>query len=218
MPKVNDKYFEGKRNLILDAAFRACMKKPLYEVTMKDIIEETGFSQGGIYRYYNNIHEIFFALVDKETSGKQLREKTDAALSSDGTPEQIIAELIKLIFHYTEGDVGKIIFELSVILANDPEMYEKFCEQVAITADETYLAEKTAAYIAAKIEDGYFKPIAPLEDIMSLLAATVDGINRDVIMTKYYKVKPDMPEFDIHKLSALLTKQLILTLGGNIND
>ena len=218
MPKVNDIYFEEKRNGILNAAFRVCLKKPLYEVTMKDIIEETGLSQGGIYRYYNNIHEIFFALADKETRDKQLREKTDAVLSSANTPEEVIAELIKLIFHYTEGDVGKIIFELSLILANDPEMYEKFCEQVSVISDESYLAEKAAAYIAEKIETGYFKPIAPLEDILSLLSASVDGVNRDVIMTKYYKVKPDLPVFDIKKLTALLTKQLILTLGGKIND
>ncbi|MDR0839816.1 MAG: TetR/AcrR family transcriptional regulator [Christensenellaceae bacterium] len=215
MPKVNDVYFEEKRKQILDAAFRACMNKPLYEVTMKDIIEETGFSQGGIYRYYNNIHEIFFALVDRKTKDNCLREKTDEILEY-GVPEQIMAGLIELIFLDTVGDVGKILFELSVTFANDPELYANFCEQVKITADEAYLFEKSAAFVAAKIEDGYFEPIAPISDVLALLVATIDGIKRDVIMTKYYKIKSYMPEFDMPKLSKLLTKQLILALGGDL--
>ena len=51
MPKVNEAYISEKKQVILDATFRICMRKPVYQVTMKDVIKETGMSQGGIYRY-----------------------------------------------------------------------------------------------------------------------------------------------------------------------
>ena len=49
MPKVSDAYFEKKRNEILDAAYAVAMEKPVYTVSMRDIIQRSGLSQGGIY-------------------------------------------------------------------------------------------------------------------------------------------------------------------------
>ena len=54
MPKVKDEYLENKRNQILDAAFAVCKRKPVYDVAMTDIVTETGMSQGGVYKYFNN--------------------------------------------------------------------------------------------------------------------------------------------------------------------
>lgn len=63
MPKVNEAYISEKKQVILDATFRICMRKPVYQVTMKDVIKETGnMSQGGIYRYYANFYDIFICL------------------------------------------------------------------------------------------------------------------------------------------------------------
>ena len=55
MPKVNQEYFENKRKIILEAAMRVFQRKPAYSVTMKDIVKESGLSQGGVYKYYSNI-------------------------------------------------------------------------------------------------------------------------------------------------------------------
>ena len=46
MPKVKNEYLENKRNQILDAAFAVCKRKPAYDITMTDIVSETGMSQG----------------------------------------------------------------------------------------------------------------------------------------------------------------------------
>ena len=46
MPKVSEEYFKKKKNNILDAAFRVCLKKPVASIEMKDVIEENGFSHG----------------------------------------------------------------------------------------------------------------------------------------------------------------------------
>ena len=57
MPKVSDEYFEKKKQLIVDAAYKVCLRKPVEMVTMMDVIEETGLSQGGIYRFYKEAEE-----------------------------------------------------------------------------------------------------------------------------------------------------------------
>ncbi len=49
MPKVTQEYIENKKKFIADAAYRVCLRKPVEMVTMMDVIEETGLSQGGIY-------------------------------------------------------------------------------------------------------------------------------------------------------------------------
>ena len=67
MPKVKSEYLESKRNQILDAAFEVCKRKPAYDVTMTDVVSETGMSQGGVYKYFNNIDLVLAALIDRAT-------------------------------------------------------------------------------------------------------------------------------------------------------
>ena len=59
MPKVTEEYINNKKNLIIRAAYDLCIRKTVSTVTMQDIINETGLSQGGIYRFYKDIDEIF---------------------------------------------------------------------------------------------------------------------------------------------------------------
>ncbi len=73
MPKVNDEYLQDKREQILDAATRVCMRKPVYSIAMRDIITETGWSQGAIYRYFKNVHLILFELMNRQTAGLRNR-------------------------------------------------------------------------------------------------------------------------------------------------
>ena len=55
MPKVSEEYYKQKRREIIDAAYRVCARKPITSIDMKDIIAETGFSHGVIYRYYKDL-------------------------------------------------------------------------------------------------------------------------------------------------------------------
>ena len=61
MPKVTQAYINQKKNLIVQSAAICCDKKAVCSVTMQDVIDESGLSQGGIYRFYQNIDDI---LVD----------------------------------------------------------------------------------------------------------------------------------------------------------
>ena len=63
MPKVTEEYIENKKKRIIEAAYALCLRKTVSTVTMQDIINETGLSQGGIYRFYHDIDEIFSAMI-----------------------------------------------------------------------------------------------------------------------------------------------------------
>lgn len=68
MPKVSQEYLDNKRNAIVSAALKVCKSKPLYQITMKDIIRESGVSQGGIYRYFKSIDEILVEVINRSSS------------------------------------------------------------------------------------------------------------------------------------------------------
>ena len=77
MPKVSEEYYEKKRREIIDAAYRVCARKPITSVEMKDIIAETGFSHGVIYRYYKDLDEIFKDLVITINSENRIDDRLD---------------------------------------------------------------------------------------------------------------------------------------------
>ena len=72
MPRVSEEYFENKRKEILDAAYRVCVRKPITSVVMKDIIDETGFSHGVIYKYYKDLDEVLTDLVIRINSENRI--------------------------------------------------------------------------------------------------------------------------------------------------
>jgi AcrR family transcriptional regulator len=219
MPKVDDTYFEEKRNQILDSTYRVCIKKPLNVITMKDVIDEAKLSRGGIYRYYSNFYDVLFALIERETHDIHLRERVDEIFERSTSPEMITAKIIEVVLE-DHGDIEKILFELTLIFARAPELYKRFYDKTTIEQDEGYLMEKSAAYISAKAEEGYFKPIAPVQDLLSMLVASIDGIKRDVILTKYYEDEnTQIPfSFDLRTLTLVLSKSFILALGGNLKN
>ena len=81
MPKVSEEYYKNKRKEIVDAAYRVCTRKPISSVEMKDIIEETGFSHGVVYRYYKDLDEVLKDLVITINENNKIDDKLDAILS-----------------------------------------------------------------------------------------------------------------------------------------
>lgn len=54
-----------KRELILEHAKNVFIRKGFSQVTMKDIIDESNISRGGIYLYFSSIDEIFVEVVKR---------------------------------------------------------------------------------------------------------------------------------------------------------
>lgn len=66
------------RNSAFPIDIQTCLQKTVSTVTMQDIIDRTGLSQGGIYRFYKDIDDIFADMI------RQLRERTSIRERADG--------------------------------------------------------------------------------------------------------------------------------------
>jgi len=61
MPRVSDEYLDGRRQQIMDAAFRCFARKGFHQTTMREIYTESGLSAGAIYHYFSSKEEIIKA-------------------------------------------------------------------------------------------------------------------------------------------------------------
>jgi len=216
MPKMKADYFAQKRNEILDAAFAVCMKNPLHEVSMRDIISEVGFSQGNIYRYFSNFDEILIALINRGAIDYDVKSAVDEAIVSDKLPEKVIKDIIgiwdKAILDSFLG-TGKILYEVTALYANDKERMLRFISGNIAIENQTYLKEKFFAFIHQKVNESYFNPKQPLEDIFNLFIVSIDGIIRNLIISTFYNIMPEKLQKDA-VLNSLYV-MLILLLGGD---
>lgn len=199
MPKVKDEYLENKRNQILDAAFAVCKRKPAYDVTMTDIVTETGMSQGGVYKYFNNIDLVLAALIDKANLQGNYIEQIDEIMKSSNSPDTILHSLFLVSEQYFSKMLigyNKMLFELSTFFVYNPERRERINKNVTTSSTFEYLTQCASEIIMAGAENGYFMPVIPIEDIMAFIMASFDGIIRDVTLSKCY-LGESVPKSDV---------------------
>lgn len=58
MPKVKETYADEKKQFIIQCTMDVLKEKNIHQLTMRDVIKKTGFSQGTIYQYYKNLNQI----------------------------------------------------------------------------------------------------------------------------------------------------------------
>lgn len=222
MPKVTEEHFEEKKNQIIDAAFEVCKRKPAYDVTMSDIVSETGMSQGGVYKYYNNIEPVLAALIDRANTKGNCIEQIDAVMGSGDLPEEILRKLFGIAEEYFSDmliSYNKILFELSSFFAYSPGKRDNIYKHVTTSSTFEHLTGCAASTIISGIQTGAFTPVLPTEDILAFIVASFDGIIRDVTITKSYSsgVKPATSlEFDEKHLIGCLYLSTMNLLGKKL--
>ena len=219
MPKVNPEYLEEKRNQILEAALAVCNRKPVYDVTMSDIVSETGMSQGGVYKYFNSIDLVLAALIDKANTQGDYFVQIDRIMNSDDLPENKLKDLFRISEHYFSVmliSYNKILFELSTLFAYSREKRDRIYQNVTTSSAFEYLMRCAAEIIVSETKKGYFTPVLPSEDILAFITASFDGIIRDVTITKCY-MENGAPQadviFDEKKLIGCLYRSTMAFLG-----
>ena len=217
MPKVNEEYFEVKKKEIINAAFEVCKRKPAYDVTMSDIVAETGLSQGGVYKYYNNIYSVYAALIDEANLVGDQKEKIDKIMASKFKPETKLKKLFAVsedFFSEMLLSYNKILFELGTFCIQNPEYDKRINGETKVTPVFPYLASRVAELIVSETASGYFKPVLPVEDILNFLVSSFDGIIRDVTLNKCYGIRTeDMSDPDEKKLINCLYISTLKLLG-----
>lgn len=217
MPKVNEEYLLEKRKEILRAAFEVCKRKPAYEVTMSDIVAETGMSQGGVYKYFNNIYSVYAALIDDANLAGNPIGRIDEIMNSEKSPEIKLQELFTVSEDYFSEmliSYNKILYELGTFCQQNPEYDRQIHEQTTATPVFPYLAHSVAELIVTQVQTGYFKPLVPSEDILTFVVSSFDGIIRDVTLNKCYNLQTDdAAVFDEKKLINCLYLSTLKLLG-----
>jgi len=180
MPKVTDEYLTDKKNFILECTGEILKEKPLYLITMRDIIKKANFSQGVIYRYYANLDEIYVDFINKNTTYNLLEQNIDTLLSSERTEKEILSQCIIAIGEYL-GELlktvgGRTCFELTVLYAYDFEKRALVYPRLKFKQSLEYAQNKTLEYAMSNVEKGVFSPQIPILSIVMFVSSFIDGI------------------------------------------
>ena len=91
-----------KKEKILDVLKAVFRKKPLHEVTVKEIVEESGIARGSFYQYFDDLREAYFEVLNSEL-GDIHRLFVDIFKAKNG-------DIRAALFEYGE-ELSSILFE-----------------------------------------------------------------------------------------------------------
>lgn len=212
MPKVTDEYLAGKRNFILECTNEILREKPLYQITMRDIIKKAGFSQGVIYRYYANIDEIYIDLINKNPISNLLEQRIDYLVSSEQTIKSVVSDCIVSIGEYIEELLksigGKTCFELLVTYAYDAEKRNSIFPKLQFKQSLEYAQNRIVEYLMQKIQQGVLQTSISVDSIIMFTGISIDGIMQSVAMNTVENAE-NKTIVDVPEMFQTLAKALI---------
>lgn len=189
MPKVSQEYITNKKEKIIDAAFAVFLEKPLYDMTMLDVIKQASLSKGGIYRYFKDIDEVIIELVNRETRKNDYRDVIDGIIMNNDQHTLVIKKLLSFLGNYfdeSSDTLGKIQFELTVMVANHPDKAMKIFNRLKEQENGQYLINALFQTISDMLEKGEFTPQMPIEDIFMYIRVYIEGVVKIVVLERCY--------------------------------
>ena len=218
MPKVTQEYIDNKKKSIVDAAYRVCLRKPVEMVTMMDVIEETGLSQGGIYRFYKDLDEILsdvitgmrvdYSIVDDM---EQIFSAKDEMSFEEGVHK--ICDILADVMEKHLMDIQKINFDLTVLAINEPERAEKIIGGIRGQSSFGYLSTVALPNLIKDSKKRKYKLRDKPERIANFISAAYTGIEMNCILTACYKA-PMGAECKPRPLFDTLARSIIYLCGG----
>lgn len=221
MPKVTDEYLESKRSMIVDCAYKVCLRKPVEMVTITDVIAETGMSQGAIYRYYNGLDDILADMLTKMRQEYNIIDTFEEILAdkSDSIEELLyrICDMLAEAMEAHISDIQKINFDLGVITINEPERASRIMANLKGTGNLEYLGQHAMPLL---IEGAYkcgYHAVASPEEIAAFFSASYTGIEKYCIMSHCYGSAGTNIKAEPRKLFHTLATTTIMLFGGKVN-
>ncbi len=219
MPKVSEEYYEKKRCEIIDAAYRVCVRKPISSVEMKDIIAETGYSHGAIYRYYKDLDEVLHDLVIRVNSENRVDEKLDQILKKAGTKNWkagVRKTCEMLADHLTEmgTDLLKLSIYSDVLAMSDPERVSRITEKLGLDEQSPLISVAAAmgAYFTRVIREQKLRPMKSVEEILQFMIATYHGIINGYVLSECFRGETVKGKYDPKTMFSCLAESVILMM------
>jgi len=213
MPKVSEEYIINKKRLITDAAFELCREKTVSTVTMQDIINRTGLSQGGIYRFYHDIDEILSDMLVELRKKVDIKEKADKVFSQADNlpPAEVTFRIFDMLAEFMTQElmgIVKIDFELTVLAMNSPSRIEKILAGTNGIGNKEYISMRAAEFFRKNVDRGGKLKVSS-EDLMPFISAAYSGIQMCCVVTNCYG--------DESMSEAYQPKRMFRTLAESVN-
>lgn len=220
MPKVNSNYFDMKKKSIIKAAIDVCSRKPIYQVTMRDVITEAGLSKGGIYLYFSDIDDILIEVINSCNIKSDYQRDIDSIISESASNAEALQNLLIFIGEYLQqapSIIGKIQFELTVLYSNCPDRATKILAKIAEQQSGQYFSQQLIYLVNQGITSGAFHPILPINDILTFVKASIDGIVQNQVFYRCYnKPHAASENYDTVGVMKILAEALKRLLGNDL--
>ena len=219
MPKVSEEYFENKKQMIVDAAYQVCLRKPVEKVTMMDVIEETGLSQGGIYRFYKDLDEILSDMVTRMRVDYNIVDELEEIMKNaeESSFAEVVHKFCDILADVMEKhlmDIQKINFDLTVLAINEPKRAEKIIGGIEGRGNFEYLATVALPLLAKSSKKNKYKAKGTPEELFSFISATYTGIEMSCILSACYGNGKMNTKADPKKLFNTFATTIICLFGG----
>lgn len=221
MPRVSEEYYEKKRREIIDAAYRVCTRKPITSIEMKDIIAETGFSHGVIYRYYKDLDEVFKDLVVTINSENKIDDRLDEILEKSDLKhwEKTIYKVCGMLADYMK-EVGTDMLKVSIygdmLAMSDPERAMRISSR--LRKDEQspllYATQAMTEFLTKVVKENKLKPAVSVDEIIQFFIVNYHGIQSGYVLTECFKAPHIEGKYKIDDMYRNLATSVVLMLGG----
>lgn len=222
MPKVSEEYYEKKRREIIDAAYRVCARKPITSIDMKDIIAETGFSHGVIYRYYKDLDEVFKDLVITINSENRIDERLGEILANADIKnwEQTIYDICQMLADYMR-EVGTDMLKVSIygdmLAMSDPERAMNIAKRLGKDEQSPllYATEAMTEFLNKVAKENRLEPKTQVDQIIQFFIVNYHGIQSGYVLTECFKAEHIEGKYKIDDMYRNLATSVVLMMGGN---
>lgn len=216
MPKVTDEYYEKKKQEIIDAAYRVCVRKPVTSVEMKDVIAETGFSHGVVYRYYKNLDDLLRDLVIRINRNNRMSERLNAIVKERGACEwrSVIQNVCSMLADYLKEvgiDLLKISNYCDMLAMSDPKRVNEIAGKIG-KEDGSPLLELVsvmAGYLSEAITENSLRPKHSIEEIIQFFIASYHGIQTGYVLSNCYESEQLQGKYDPEQMFSCLADAVI---------
>ena len=222
MPKVSQEYYEKKKEMIVEAAYQVCLRKPVEMVTISDVIAETGMSMGAIYRYYEGLDDILADMVMMMRSEYDSYERIEELSKEKGLSfEEITYRACDIIGEVMEEhlmDIQKINFDFGSLAVNNPERMAKIMAGTDGNGKtDSILFNIFPKMVEAAMKQGYRMKGTP-EEIGAFLATSFSGIEKVCILSANYGAGSSGVKVEPRAAFRTLAKSIILLFGGKVDE
>ena len=219
MPRVSDEYLKQKRREIVDAAYRVCVRKPITSIEMKDVINETGFSHGVVYRYYKDLDEVLTDMVATINSEHRIDDRVDKILKEAKNYDKAIHKVCEMLADYMKEvgvDLMRVSIYCDVLAMSEPERVMKVAEKMQSEAQSplAYLVVALSKYMADEVKENGLKPVKTIDEIMQFFVASLEGIQMRFVLTESLKIEGIEGRYQTGDMFACLADSVVLMMEG----